>query len=375
MKKQLLLIGGGHAHMVTLTNLSAFVHKGYGVTVIQPSEYHYYSGMGPGMLGGTYKPDDIRFATRKLVEAKGGRFVLGKASRIDPERHLVYLEGSEEALSYDVLSCNAGSYVPRDILQGNTENFFTAKPIEELLLAQARILECAAAGKVTIAVIGSGPSSLEIAGNIHQLCREKAVHMPRIQIFAGRNFLSGRPQQVRRLARKILARKGVEILENGYVEQIENGRIVVENGQEYTADIIFHAAGIKPSPIFARSGLPVGPDGGLRVNDFLQSVGHENIFGGGDCIFFETEPLDKVGVYAVRQNPILYRNLFASLENRPLEKFQPGGKYLLIYNMGEGEGILSKWKITFSGKLAFYLKDRIDRRFIHAFQGNRKKEN
>jgi hypothetical protein len=63
-----------------------FIHKGYGVTVIQPSEYHYYSGMGPGMLGGTYKPDDIRFATRKLVEAQGGRFVLGKAASIDPER-------------------------------------------------------------------------------------------------------------------------------------------------------------------------------------------------------------------------------------------------------------------------------------------------
>jgi len=370
MKKQLLLIGGGHAHMVTLANLGTFIDKGFEVTVIQPSEYHYYSGMGPGMLGGTYKPEDIRFATRKLVEAKGGRFVLGKASSIDPDQQLVSLEDSEEVLSYDVLSCNAGSSVPRDVLQGNTENLFTAKPIEELLLAQARILECAAAGKVTIAVIGSGPSSLEIAGNIHQLCREKAVTMPTIRIFAGRNFLAGRPERVRRLARNILTRKGVEILQNGYVQQIEKDRIVVENNQEYTADIIFHAVGVKPSPIFARSGLPVGPDGGLRVNEYLQSVGYGNIFGGGDCIYFEAEPLDKVGVYAVRQNPILYRNLLASLENGPLEKFQPGGKYLLIYNLGDGEGILSKWSLTFSGKLAFYLKDRIDRRFIDAFQAN-----
>jgi NADH dehydrogenase FAD-containing subunit len=44
------------------------------------------------------------------------------------------------------------------MIQGNTENIFTAKPIEELLVAQKRILECAAARKVTIAVIGSGPS-------------------------------------------------------------------------------------------------------------------------------------------------------------------------------------------------------------------------
>jgi NADH dehydrogenase FAD-containing subunit len=368
MKKHLLLIGGGHAHMVTLAKLDTFINKGYEVTVIQPSEYHYYSGMGPGMLGGTYRPDDIRFATRELVEAKGGQFVLGKAFSIDPDKRVVYLEGEGGAISYDVLSCNAGSFVPREMIRGNTDNIFTAKPIEELLIAQKRILECAAAGKITIAVIGSGPSSVEIAGNIHQLCREKAVTMPLIQIFGGRNFMSGRPERVRRLARRILTQKGVEIIENGYVRQIDNGRIILENDEEYSADIFFPAVGVKPSPIFARSDLPVGPNGGLRVNEYLQSVAHKNIFGGGDCIYFQNEPLDKVGVYAVRQNPVLYRNLLASLEDRPLEKFQPGGRYLLIYNLGDGDGILSKWCITFSGKLAFYLKDRIDRRFIRTFQ-------
>jgi len=59
MKKHLVLVGGGHAHMVTLANIGRFVEKGYRVTVIGPSEYHYYSGMGPGMLGGTYSPDQI----------------------------------------------------------------------------------------------------------------------------------------------------------------------------------------------------------------------------------------------------------------------------------------------------------------------------
>jgi NADH dehydrogenase FAD-containing subunit len=370
MKKHLVLIGGGHAHMVTLANLESFIDKGFGVTVIQPSEYHYYSGMGPGMLGGTYRPDDIRFATRRQVEAKGGRFILGKASGIDPVKQLVSLEGMEEKIPYDVLSCNAGSFVPREMVRGDSRNVFTAKPIEELLVAQKRILELAAAGRITVAVVGSGPSSLEIAGNVHQLCRERELNPPCIQVFSGRNFLSGRPERVRLLARRMLTRKGVEIIEDGYVRQIEADRIVLENGQEYKADIIFPAVGVRPSPIFAGSGLPVGPDGGLRVNDYLQSVAYQNIFGGGDCVYFEAQPLDKVGVYAVRQNPVLFGNLMAGLEGRPLARFTPGGKYLLIYNLGDGEGILSKWSITFSGRLAFSIKDWIDRRFIRAFQEN-----
>jgi NADH dehydrogenase FAD-containing subunit len=370
MKKHLLLIGGGHAHMVTLAKLHTFIEKGFGITVIQPSEYHYYSGMGPGMLGGTYKPDDIRFATRKLVEKKGGRFILGKADRIDPLKQTVTLEGEDGEIHYDVLSCNAGSYVPREMVLGAAGNIFTAKPIEELLVAQKKIVALTTEGKITVAVIGSGPSSIEIAGNIHQLCQQQGVNMPKIQLFGGRNFMSGRLPKIRQSARIILERKGVEIIETGYVRQITNDQIVLENGQTFKADIIFPAVGVKPSQIFSKSGLPIGPDGGLLVNEFLQSTGYTNIFGGGDCIYFEAEPLDKVGVYAVRQNPVLYENLMAYLQGGALKKFAPGGKYLLIYNLGDGDGIFSKWSITFSGKLAFTIKDHIDRKFIRTFQEN-----
>jgi len=369
MKKRLLLIGGGHAHMVTLANLQTFIEKGFEVTVIQPSEYHYYSGMGPGLLGGTYRPDDIRFATRMIVEKKGGRFVLGKAYLIDPEKRLVYLEGdSKNGISYDVLSCNAGSYVPREMVQGENRNIFYAKPIEELITAQKTIIAAAASVRITIAVIGSGPSSIEIAGNIHQLCRQQKTHMPHIQVFGGKQFMSGRPPMVQRLSRKILEAKGIELMEAGYVNKIEDNRIFAENGNSYHADIIFPAVGVKPSQLFTRSNLPTGPHGGLKVNRYLQSVGYDNIFGGGDCIYFEPEPLDKVGVYAVRENPVLYHNLIACLEGMPLQNFTPGGKYLLIYNLGDGDGVFSKWSLTFSGKFAFSIKDRIDRRFISTFQ-------
>ncbi len=357
--------------MVVLANLHTFVEKGFDITVIQPSEYHYYSGMGPGMLGGTYQPDDIRFATRRIVEKKGGRFLLGKAHKIDPEKKLVFLEDhGEEGIPYDVLSCNAGSYVPREMVQGENRNIFYAKPIEELITAQNTLVEKTASDKITVAVIGSGPSAIEIAGNIHQLCRQKKTHMPCIQVFGGKQFMSGRPRMVQRLSRKILESKGIELMEAGYVQKIENNRIFAENGNSHHADIIFPAIGVKPSQIFARSNLPTGPDGGLRVNGYLQSVGFENIFGGGDCIYFEPEPLDKVGVYAVRENPVLHHNLLACLEGKPLESFTPGGKYLLIYNLGNGDGVFSKWSFTFSGKLAFYIKDRIDRRFIRTFQKN-----
>ncbi len=368
MQKQLLLIGGGHAHMVTLANLEKIIAEGYKVTVIQPSEYHYYSGMGPGMLGGTYEADDIRFATRKLVERKGGRFVLGKAVKIDPEKQMVYLEDSDVELPYDVLSCNAGSSVPINIIEDRNDRTFSSKPIEELQRAQETILQLASEKEITIAILGSGPSAIEIAGNIHQLCRDRGVIRPQIQLFSGRSFMSGRPEKVKKLVRGTLLNKGISILELGRVQQVTGNKILLAGGVEYEADVVFSCIGVKPSDIFSRSNLPVGPDGGLVVNDNLQSTGYNNIFGGGDCVYYQAQPLDKVGVYAVRQNPVLFHNLFACLKGEPFKKFDPGGSYLLIYNLGDGDGVLSKWFLTFGGKLAFSIKDYIDRKFIKTFQ-------
>ena len=82
MGKQLVLIGGGHAHMVTLAKLHTFVENGHRVTVVGPSDHHYYSGMGPGMLGKTYAPAEIRFATKHVVEKQGGTFIRDKATQV-----------------------------------------------------------------------------------------------------------------------------------------------------------------------------------------------------------------------------------------------------------------------------------------------------
>jgi NADH dehydrogenase FAD-containing subunit len=165
-----------------------------------------------------------------------------------------------------------------------------------------------------------------------------------------------------------LARRGIEIFEGEYTVEIFDDHILFESGREFETDFVFLATGVEPNPVFRQSGLPTGPGGGLLVNRYLQAVDCPEIFGGGDCIHFQPRPLDKVGVYAVRQNPVLLYNLLSALEGRPLREFDPGGDYLLIFNMGDGTGVLRKNRILFSGKPCFWIKDFIDRKFMAKFQ-------
>ncbi len=366
--KQLVLIGGGHAHMVTLANLASFTRKGYRVVVIQPSDYHYYSGMGPGMLGGTYQPEEIRFQTRFIVESQGGEFIRDKALSIDPVRQQVNLEAGSKPIRYDVLSCNAGSSVP--YLSGsNQETTFSAKPIERLNQARQIIFDTGRNQQMAIAIVGGGPSAVEIAGNIWQLTT-KLTHPPKITVFTGTRLMNKHPERIRMMIRKILSQRGIMLVEGAYVESLNGGKIYLKDGRYFKADLSFSAVGVKPSPIFSRSGLPTGPDGGLLVNKYLQSTAQANIFGGGDCISFQPQPLDKVGVYAVRQNPVLFHNLMASMDEETLQVFSPGGAYLRIYNLGGMQGVFSKGPFMFSGRFAFWIKDYIDRKFIRSFTMN-----
>jgi NADH dehydrogenase FAD-containing subunit len=367
MGKHLTLVGGGHAHMLTLANLHKFIEKGHKVTVIGPSPHHYYSGMGPGMLGKIYTPEEIRFATKHVVEKQGGDFVLDMVIRVDPEENILGLE-SGRTVPYDVLSFNAGSFVPKTIVTDNGRDIFSAKPIEKLIDAQNRILELASHRIINIGIIGGGPAAAEIAGNIWRLGKDYSSNMPKIQIFSGENFMFRFPENIRVRAFRSLTKRDIKILEQGFVKTIKTGQITMESGQKHDLDFILLAHGVKPSTIFKESELPTGPDGGLLVNKYLQSTEHANIFGGGDCIFFKDQPLDKVGVYAVRENPVLYHNLMAALDETDLQPFDPGADYLLIFNMGDGTGILHKKWLVFQGKLAFIIKDYIDRKFMKKFQ-------
>lgn len=364
--KHLVLAGAGHAHMVTLKNIRSIVDRGHRVTVIGPTPIHYYSGMGPGMLGGTYQPEQISFKSQQTVEKQGGLFLSDSVVRIDAEHRVVHLQ-SGQVVSYDVLSCNLGSTTIREFDTGELEGVFSAKPIESLLAARDYLGRNGKNRRLRIAVIGGGPSAAEISGNLLQAAERYGLKRPEVIVFCRGGFMSRFSGKVQRACSEYLEQQGVAIHLQEPVVNITTGRVVSCLGNEYEADMIFYAQGVKPSAVFADSGLTTGPAGGLRVNSYLQVPEYPEIFGGGDCIYFEPSPLDKVGVYAVRQNPVLYHNLLACLENKSLKAFSPGGDYMLIFNLGNGFGVLQKKALFLKGGLAFRIKDYIDRRFISRF--------
>jgi NADH dehydrogenase FAD-containing subunit len=367
MGRHLALIGGGHAHLTTLLRLGELTGAGHQATLVSTDPYHYYSGMGPGMLSGIYRPEDVRFHVKRMAEDRGGEFIQDKVVSIEPAARTLRCQ-SGRVLRYDVASFNTGSDIPTGGIDLRGGSVYTVKPIVNLLEARKRIREFPDAVELRIVVAGGGPAGVELAGNVLRLLTEggKAGVLTMV---AGGEILRDYPEKIRTLARESLTARGARVLEGCHVRAVDEERITLDDGNTLPADIVFIASGVRPSGIFKASDIPVGPEGGLLVNRYLQSVARPELFGGGDCISLEGSPLDKVGVYAVRENPVLFHNLHASLEGRELMPFDPGGRdYLLIFNMGDGRGIFRKGRFIMDGAASFIIKDYIDRRFMRKFQ-------
>jgi NADH dehydrogenase FAD-containing subunit len=366
MKKRFVIVGGGHAHLTLLAHLDRCVSRGHRVTVVNRSAYHYYSGMGPGLLAGTYGPRDVRFHIKRMTEDRGARFIEDAVVRIDArDRSLKLASGA--VISYDVVSFNTGSEVPALIRGATGPAVFPVKPIANLIRAQHALIELLAGRTADIVVIGGGPAGLEIAGNVWRLAADRGGRA-RITLLAGSRLMARFPDRVRTLALRSLQRRGVEVVEGAHAAALDKNRVIMDDGTARSFDAVFLALGVAPSTLFRDSGLPTGPDGGLLVNRFLQCTAHPEIFGGGDCISLEGNALAKVGVYAVRQNPVLMGNTCAALDGGPLVPFVPQKRYLLIFNLGDGTAILHRNGVTMDGRFAWRLKDRIDRGFMGKFQ-------
>lgn len=366
MEKHLVIVGAGHAHLTVLKNLEEFKDAGHRVTVVSSSPLHYYSGMGPGMLSGIYRPEEIRFNVKKMSEDRGAAFIEDNVVKIRPQEKRIDLHSGNE-VSYDVLSLNTGSYVPAKVAGPADESVFTVKPIEKLLLARRRIIEDLKDKDLKITVVGGGPTGVEVAGNLERLAKNESGRC-RITLVAGTRLLSGFKDGVRRHALKSLTSRHVQVIEGARVAAVKDRKVELSNGDVLDNDYVFMAVGVKPSSLFIDSGLPVGQDGGMLVNKFLQSEAYPELFGGGDCISFKPQPLAKVGVYAVRQNPILLHNLLNTLNGGALQEFVPQDTFLLALNMGDGTAVVRWHSLIWGGTLGFALKNYIDRKFMKAFQ-------
>ena len=179
--------------------------------------------------------------------------------------------------------------------------------------------------------------------------------------------LENDPKATKDQIMRLLGVKNIKFESHCYVKEVKEDRVVLEDGREFMCDVAIWATGADPQEVTAASDLDM-MKGYFRVNNYLQSTSHPNIFAGGDCITME-EYADKgyptkAGVYAVREGPIIAENVVNYIEKKALTEYVPQTGFLALLMTGDGRALGSKFGISFYGKWVWDMKDYIDVSFM-----------
>ena len=144
--------------------------------------------------------------------------------------------------------------------------------------------------------------------------------------------------------------------------------LALDDGTRLTSQLTVWIAGAAAPRLLAESDLPKDPGGFLLVDPTLRAIDGSAIFGAGDCIGIAGYPeLAKAGVYAVREAPILDHNLRVALSGAEPRRFRPQASFLALLNSADGRAIW-RWKaLAGHSRLAWRLKDRLDRAFLRRY--------
>lgn len=370
--KQLVLVGGGHAHLFVLEAAARGRLAGAEITLVSPQARQVYSGMVPGYLEGRYTIDEVSLDLPRIAQRIGARFVAEGAKRIEAESRTLHLE-SGATLSYDVASVAIGGVPTGIALPGVAHYARFVKPINRVL-ALIPALEDAArtAGPepLRIAVVGAGAAGVEVALTVRaRLDRLGATRAIITLIGATHAVLPDRSRRAAALAERALDRAEITRRLATGVEEVGADYVRLTGGKVVPADLILWTTGTDAPPLFRASGLPTDAKGFLRVDDTLAVPGLPSLFGAGDAVTLDSAPrTPKAGVYAVRMGPILARNLAARVAGAPLHPYSPQADFLSLLNTGDGRAVLSRGEFALEGRWAMGLKDWIDRSFMRRFQ-------
>lgn len=369
----IVLLGGGHAHVHVIKALAERPLPGVRVTLVTRDLETPYSGMLPGVIAGLYESHQAHIDLVRLAAVTATRLIHAEAIGLDRVAKRVLLAG-RPSVAYDLLSIDLGITPDLASVAGAAEHGIAVKPIGKFLAKLDSLRARCLAGEVRrIAVIGGGAAGVELVLSLRTRLRVDAADAGRtadvsFTLLTAETLLPTHNVGVQRAFRKHLVAAGIEVHEYCAATALNAGSIVCRDGKTIAADAVLLATNAAPPGWFAESGLARDSGGFLAVTPTLQVANDPDVFAAGDCAALVETPREKAGVYAVRAGPPLAANLGRRARGEALRPWRPQRRHLALISTGERYAVASRGPLKAEGAWLWTVKDWIDRRWMDMYR-------
>jgi len=373
--RDIVLVGGGHSHVVVLKKFGMKPEPGVRLTLICRDTHTPYSGMLPGYIAGHYSYDEVHIDLSRLAEFAGARFYRDEALALDLTDNKVLCKNHPPVV-FDKLSINIGSTPQVSGVPGAGKYSIPVKPINRFNERWLTLLERIETheGNLDVAIVGGGAGGVELALAIqHRLQKEfkqlnKDASQVHLHLFtSGEHILPTHNARVQAEFTGVLAKRQIKLYTNSEITRVSDSQVITATGSAYHADEILWVTQAGGADWLQQTGLDLDEHGFISTNQYLQSVSHAHVFAAGDIASMVDTPREKAGVFAVRQGTPLAQNLRLAVQGKALKPYYPQKNWLALISTGDKYAVASRGWLGFSGAWVWQWKDWIDQRFMGKF--------
>ena len=366
-QRRVVVVGGGLGGLKLVSSLR---DTDFQVVLVDKNNYNQFPPLIYQVASAGLEPSNISFPFRRLFQGwKNFFFRMAEVQHIDTEEKAI--KTSIGTIHYDDLVLAAGA----------TTNFFGNKNIEASALpmksvsesmrlrntilqnlerAETEDNEARKQALMNIAIVGGGPSGVEIAGVLAEM---KQTILPRdypdldtscmhiYLINATPRLLGAMSERSSREAEKALKELGVKVMTNCMVTDYVDKELVLKDGQRISAETVIWVSGIKANNIDGIPAESIGHAGRILVDRFNRVKGLKDVYAIGDQCIVEGDEAYPYGhpqlaQVAIQQAKTLAKNLIRQEKGETEQPFS-------YHNLGTMATIGRKKAVVEIGKLKF----------------------
>jgi NADH:ubiquinone reductase (H+-translocating) len=379
---RIVIIGGGFAGIALAKKLR---NQKVQVVLLDKHNYHNFQPLLYQVATGGLEAGSIAYPIRKIFQnTPDFYFRLTSVKEIDTVNQKVLAEIGD--LHYDYLVIATGS---KTNYFGNKEierNVMSMKTIPQSLNIRSLILENFEQAVLTtneadknalinFVLVGAGPTGVELAGALAEM--KKAIlqkdypdldidKMEINLIQSGDRVLNTMSEKSSAAAEKFLLNLGVKIWKNVRVTNYDGRTITTNSDLTFETATVIWTAGVQGAAIHGLDAKSlVERVERIRVNQYNQVVGYDNIFAIGDIAYMESEKLPQghpmMAQPAMQQGALLGENLIKLLNKKPLKPFEYNDKGSMA-TIGRNLAVVDLPHYHFNGVFAWFVW-----MFVHLF--------
>ena len=365
-KPKVVILGGGFGGLTAARALD----KTADVTVVDRHNFQTFLPLLYQVSTAGLAADHVAYPIRGALRKTSVKFRMGSPILIDHKNKEVKLDSSE-VLKFDHLIVALGSVTSDFGIPGVNEFALGMKSVHEALNIRAEIMRrfedlCRFEDETrfSIAVVGGGPTGVEMAGAIAELVRgplksdeaTAAAHIDVRLIEAGPRLLPPFAPSLSERTKKDLEKLGVKVMLNTAVKAIEHRKIILKDDSVLNSEITIWAAGVKGSDAIAQLNLPTVGNR-VAVEPTMQVKNYPYVWALGDiagALGKDGRPLPMVAPVAIQQGKFIAKQINRLISNKPLGGF----KYLdkgSMATIGRNKAIVQVKGIKIAGPIAWLI--------------------